>query len=162
MFHIVNNINYLFITAIIIGILLISQELFQNKTSNQYLRQQNAVALVNDMVITEDQYIKYISTLGIDTIDENDEELLEIVLEKMIEEELLLQKGIDLELHKFDIQIRKAIIQQVIDSVLLQNEEEVSENKLKEYYEKNKKKYQINKLIHLNLNYISEQLHQDL
>ena len=154
MFRIVNNINYLFITAIIIGILLISQELFQNKTSNQYLRQQNAVALVNDMVITEDQYIKYISTLGIDTIDENDEELLEIVLEKMIEEELLLQKGIDLELHKFDIQIRKAIIQQVINSVLLQNEEEVSENKLKEYYEKNKKKYQINKLFQVPNQYL--------
>jgi len=162
MFHIVNNINYLFITAIIIGILLISQELFQNKTSNQYLRQQNAVALVNDMVITEDQYIKYISTLGIDTIDENEEELLEIVLEKMIEEELLLQKGIDLELHKFDIQIRKAIIQQVIDSVLLQNEEEVSENKLKEYYEKNKKKYQINKLIHLNLIFLNSQKKEDI
>jgi hypothetical protein len=48
------------------------------------------------MTISEDQYIKYISTLGIDVIDENDEELLEIVLEKMIEEELLLQKGLNL------------------------------------------------------------------
>ena len=28
----------------------------------------------------------------------------------MIEEELLLQKGIELELHKFDIQIRKSLI----------------------------------------------------
>ena len=130
MFSFINNINYLFVFALTIGVLLISQELFQSKSSNQYLRQQNAVALVNDMTISEDQYIKYISTLGIDVIDENDEELLEIVLEKMIEEELLLQKGIELELHKFDIQIRKAIIQQVINSVLLQNEEEITE---KEY-----------------------------
>ena len=157
MFRFINNINYLFISALIIGVLLVSQELFQNKSSNQYLRQQNAVALVNDMVISEDQYIKYISTLGIDSIDENDEELLEIVLEKMIEEELLLQKGIDLELHKFDIQIRKAIIQQVIDSVLLQNDEEISEKELKEYYEKNKNKYQLNKLIQLNLIFLNSQ-----
>ena len=140
MFRFINNINYLFVFALIIGVLLVSQELFQSKSSNQYLRQQNAVALVNDMTISEDQYIKYISTLGIDVVDENDEELLEIVLEKMIEEELLLQKGIELELHKFDIQIRKAIIQQVIDSVLLQNEEEVTEKELKEYYENNKNK----------------------
>ena len=162
MFRFINNINYLFVFALIIGVLLISQELFQSKSSNQYLRQQNAVALVNDMTISEDQYIKYISTLGIDVIDENDEELLEIVLEKMIEEELLLQKGIELELHKFDIQIRKAIIQQVINSVLLQNEEGVTEKELREYYENNKNKYQLNKLIHLDIIFLNSQREEDI
>jgi len=162
MFRLINNINYLFVFALIIGVLLISQELFQSKSSNQYLRQQNAVALVNDMTISEDQYIKYISTLGIDVIDENDEKLLEIVLEKMIEEELLLQKGIELELHKFDIQIRKAIIQQVINSVLLQNEEEVTEKELREYYKNNKKKYQLSKLIHLDIIFLNSQREEDI
>ena len=162
MLRLINNINYLFVFALIIGVLLISQELFQSKSSNQYLRQQNAVALVNDMTISEDQYIKYISTLGIDVIDENDEELLEIVLEKMIEEELLLQKGIELELHKFDIQIRKAIIQQVINSVLLQNEEKVTEKELREYYENNKKKYQLSKLIHLDIIFLNSQREEDI
>jgi len=162
MFRLINNINYLFVFALIIGVLLVSQELFQSKSSNQYLRQQNAVALVNDMTISEDQYIKYISTLGIDVVDENDEELLEIVLEKMIEEELLLQKGIELELHKFDIQIRKAIIQQVIDSVLLQNEEEVTEKELREYYENNKNKYQLSKLIHLDIIFLNSQREEDI
>ena len=162
MLRLINNINYLFVFALIIGVLLISQELFQSKSSNQYLRQQNAVALVNDMTISEDQYIKYISTLGIDVIDENDEELLEIVLEKMIEEELLLQKGIELELHKFDIQIRKAIIQQVINSVLLQNEEGVTEKELREYYENNKNKYQLNKLIHLDIIFLNSQREEDI
>ena len=162
MFRFINNINYLFVFALIIGVLLVSQELFQSKSSNQYLRQQNAVALVNDMTISEDQYIKYISTLGIDVVDENDEELLEIVLEKMIEEELLLQKGIELELHKFDIQIRKAIIQQVIDSVLLQNEEEVTEKELRENYENNKNKYQLSKLIHLDIIFLNSQREEDI
>ena len=162
MFRFINNINYLFVFALIIGVLLVSQELFQSKSSNQYLRQQNAVALVNDMTISEDQYIKYISTLGIDVVDENDEELLEIVLEKMIEEELLLQKGIELELHKFDIQIRKAIIQQVINSVLLQNEEEVTEKELREYYENNKNKYQLSKLIHLDIIFLKSQREEDI
>ena len=119
MFRLINNINYLFVFALIIGVFLVSQELFQSKSSNQYLRQQNAVALVNDMTISEDQYIKYISTLGIEAIEGIEEELLEIVLEKMIEEELLLQKGVELELHKYDIKIKKVIIQQVIDSILL-------------------------------------------
>ena len=162
MFRLINNINYLFVFALIIGVLLVSQELFQSKSSNQYLRQQNAVALVNDMTISEDQFIKYISTLGIDVVDENDEELLEIVLEKMIEEELLLQKGIELELHKFDIQIRKAIIQQVINSILLQNEEEVTEKELREYYENNKNKYQLSKLIHLDIIFLNSQREEDI
>ncbi len=162
MFRLINNINYLFVFALIIGVLLVSQELFQSKSSNQYLRQQNAVALVNDMTISEDQFIKYISTLGIDVVDENDEELLEIVLEKMIEEELLLQKGIELELHKFDIQIRKAIIQQVIDSVLLQNEEVVTEKELRAYYENNKNKYQLSKLIHLDIIFLNSQREEDI
>ena len=162
MFRLINNINYLFVFALIIGVLLVSQELFQSKSSNQYLRQQNAVALVNDMTRSEDQFIKYISTLGIDVVDENDEELLEIVLEKMIEEELLLQKGIELELHKFDIQIRKAIIQQVINSILLQNEEEVTEKELREYYENNKNKYQLSKLIHLDIIFLNSQREEDI
>ncbi len=162
MFRLINNINYLFVFALIIGVLLVSQELFQSKSSNQYLRQQNAVALVNDMTISEDQFIKYISTLGIDVVDENDEELLEIILEKMIEEELLLQKGIELELHKFDIQIRKAIIQQVINSILLQNEEEVTEKELREYYENNKNKYQLSKLIHLDIIFLNSQREEDI
>lgn len=162
MFRLINNINYLFVFALIIGVLLVSQELFQSKSSNQYLRQQNAVALVNDMTISEDQFIKYISTLGIDVVDENDEELLEIVLEKMIEEELLLQKGIELELHKFDIQIRKAIIQQVIDSVLLQNEEEITEKELRAYYENNKNKYQLSKLIHIDIIFLNSQREEDI
>ena len=162
MFRFINNINYLFVFALIIGVLLVSQELFQSKSSNQYLRQQNAVALVNDMTISEDQFIKYISTLGIDVVDENDEELLDIVLEKMIEEELLLQKGIELELHKFDIQIRKAIIQQVIDSVLLQNEEVVTEKELRAYYENNKNKYQLSKLIHLDIIFLNSQREEDI
>ena len=127
MYRLINNINFLFVISLIIGILLVAQELFQSKSENKYLRKQSAVAMVNDIIISEDQYIKYISTLGVESIEENELELLELVLEKMIEEELLLQKGIELELHKFDIEIRKAIIQQVISSILLQNKNQVSE-----------------------------------
>ena len=141
MFRLINNINYLFVFALIIGVLLVSQELFQSKSSNQYLRQQNAVALVNDMIISEDQYIKYISTLGIDVIDENDEELLEIVLEKMIEEELLVQRGIELDLHKKDIGVRKEMIKQVIDFIIQVEKNQISEEDLKDFYNKNIGKY---------------------
>ena len=162
MYRLINNINFLFVISLIIGILLVAQELFQSKSENKYLRKQNAVAMVNDIIISEDQYIKYISTLGVESIEENELELLELVLEKMIEEELLLQKGIELELHKFDIQIRKAIIQQVINSVLLQNEEEVTEKELREYYENNKNKYQLNKLIHLDIIFLNSQREEDI
>ena len=162
MFRFINNINMLFIIAMIIGILLVSQELFQSKSSNKLLRQQNAVALVNDIIISEDEYIKYISTLGIDAFDDNEEELLELVLEKMIEEELLLQKGIELELHKFDIEIRKTIIQQVINSVLLQNKTEVSEKEIKEYFENNKNKYQASKLLQFDFIFLKSQEQNDI
>ena len=86
MYRLINNINFLFVISLIIGILLVAQELFQSKSENKYLRKQNAVAMVNDIIISEDQYIKYISTLGVESIEENELELLELVLEKMIEE----------------------------------------------------------------------------
>ena len=162
MYRFINNINMIFIIAMIIGILLVSQELFQSKSSNKLLIQQSAVALVNDIIISEDEYIKYISTLGIDAFDENEEELLELVLEKMIEEELLLQKGIELELHKFDIEIRKTIIQQVINSVLLQNKTEVSEKEIKEYFENNKNKYQASKLLQFDFIFLKSQEQNDI
>lgn len=162
MYRLINNINFLFVISLIIGILLVAQELFQSKSENKYLRKQSAVAMVNDIIISEDQYIKYISTLGVESIEENELELLELVLEKMIEEELLLQKGIELELHKFDIEIRKAIIQQVISSILLQNKNQVSEKELKKYFEENKNKYQISNLLHFDLIFSDKNNDQDI
>ena len=85
---------------------------------------------MNDVVISEDQFLKYASNLGADIQPEDDVEILELLLERMIEEELLVQRGIELDLHKKDIGVRKEMIKQVIDFIIQVEKNRLLENLL--------------------------------
>ena len=140
-------LKYIFSLSIILGVILIIIELFKSDTQLNLLKTSKSVAIVNDVQISEDQYLKYVSNLNVDSLDENDSELLEIILEKMIEEELLLQKGLELNLHKQDVEVRKLIIQQVIEFILQIDQIEPEKDEVKNYFNLNKDKYLKNKLI---------------
>ena len=47
---------------------------------------------MNETVITEDQFLRYATNLGADLDLSNDFEILDLLLERMIEEELLVQE----------------------------------------------------------------------
>ena len=54
----------------------------------------------------------------------------------MIEEELLVQRGIELDLHKKDVGVRKEMIKQVIDFIIQVEKSQISEEDLKDFYKK--------------------------
>ena len=69
----------------------------------------------------------------------------------MIEEELLVQRvGIELSLHKNDIEVRKSIIQQVIAFIIQVEDSQPNEEELINYFQKNINKYAPTELIHIN------------
>ena len=68
----------------------------------------------------------------------------------MIEEELLVQRGIELSLHKNDIEVRKSIIQQLIAFIIQVEDSQPDEEELKNYFKKNINKYAPTELIHVN------------
>ena len=141
MTKILNKNIVIFILAIIVGITLIFYETISFNNEFLQLKNKKAVALVNDVVISEDQFLKYASNLGADIQPEDDVEILELLLERMIEEELLVQRGIELDLHKKDIGVRKEMIKQVIDFIVQVENNQISEEDITNYYNENIGKY---------------------
>ena len=141
MTKILNKNSLIFSIAIIVGITLIFYETISFNGEFFQLRNKKAVALVNDVVISEDQFLKYASNLGADIQPEDDVEILELLLERMIEEELLVQRGIELDLHKKDIGVRKEMIKQVIDFIIQVERNQTSEKDIRDFYNNNIGKY---------------------
>ena len=99
---------FLLIVAIIIGISLITYELFNESFEQLTLESSKSVATVNGESISEEQFLKYAINLGANLDSGEDIDILELLLERMIEEELLVQRGIELSLHKNDLKLEKA------------------------------------------------------
>ena len=155
MAKILNKNSLIFIIAIILGIALIFYETISFNDEFLQLKNRKAVALVNDVVISEDQFLKYASNLGADIQPEDDVEILELLLERMIEEELLVQRGIELDLHKKDIGVRKEMIKQVIDFIIQVEKNQVNEEDLRDFYNENIGKYTPTEKIQFQFIYIN-------
>ena len=148
------NYNILFGFSIFLGLCLIAYELFNLKDNEKIFFERKAVAIVNDVDITEDQFLKYAINLGADIEEEEDKEILELILERMIEEELLVQRGLELNLHTKDIQVRKELIQQVINFIVKIENAELTDDQLENYFLENIKRYESNKKIKINTIFI--------
>ena len=128
-----NKNFYLFLLSLILGLIILFFEIFYNQNSANFINNR-AIAKVNDQYINEDQFLKYAITLGADFKAEEDEELIDLVLERMIEEELLVQRAIELKLHQQDIQVRKVLIEQIIEFILQLENLNPSDEQLKQYF----------------------------
>ena len=128
-----NKNFYLFLLSLILGLIILFFEIFYNQNSANFINNR-AIAKVNDQYINEDQFLKYAITLGADFKAEEDEELIDLVLERMIEEELLVQRAIELKLHQQDIQVRKVLIEQIIEFILQLENLKPSDEQLKQYF----------------------------
>ena len=143
-------IFFLLIIAILIGVSLIIYELLNESFDKLSLEASKSVATVNGESISEEQFLKYAINLGANLDSEEDINILELLLERMIEEELLVQRGIELSLHKNDIEVRKTIIQQVIAFIIQVEDAQPDEEELINYFQKNINKYKPTELIHVN------------
>ena len=141
---------FLLIIAILIGVSLIIYELLNESFDQLSLEASKSVATVNGESISEEQFLKYAINLGANLDSEEDINILELLLERMIEEELLVQRGIELSLHKNDIEVRKTIIQQVIAFIIQVEDAQPDEEELINYFQKNINKYKPTELIHVN------------
>ena len=66
------NYNILFGFSIFLGLCLIAYELFYLEDNKNIFFEKKAVAIVNDIDITEDQFLKYAINLGADIEEEED------------------------------------------------------------------------------------------
>lgn len=97
-----------------------------------------AVAAINDRVLSEEELARAINLLAQDKRNEMTEEDRAFVLSRLIDEELLVQRGVEIGLVESDSGVRKAIVKAMMDSILLDAEsEKPSEEELRAFYRDN-------------------------
>ncbi len=112
--------------------------------------QLNWVAKIDERAISKERYETYLESIAqsrktglIDSDPEN-------ILERMIDEELLIQRGIDLGLIENDSEIRSIIIQKMISSIISDTSNlTVSQTDLEKFYSLNKDLFTPSPKLHL-------------
>lgn len=98
----------------------------------------DAAATVNDSVISKENYLTYLSLLANDKRNPLTDGDRRHILNRMIEEKLLVERGINMGLADTDPNVRKTITSAVIATVTTEaSAAEPSESDLKNFYEKN-------------------------
>lgn len=96
-------------------------------------------AKIEDTTIPMDKYLLQLEGLSKDKRSPLTEEDEMYVLERMIEEELLIKRAIDLGMLENNPMARGTIVQQMIKTIISENDRyEVSEQELFDFFEKNK------------------------
>ena len=98
--------------------------------------EQEIVAIVNGDVILRDDYLRLLAGFERDARNPVDDKIRQHVLDRMIEEELLVQRALDLGLVQVDRRVRADLTSSLIASVVsTAEEEEPSEKELRDFYE---------------------------
>lgn len=97
-----------------------------------------AVAAVNDRIVSDEELARAINLLAQDKRNEMTDEDRAFVLSRLIDEELLVQRGVEIGLVESDSGVRKAIVKAMMDSILLDAEsEKPTEEELRAFYRDN-------------------------
>ena len=129
-------LNILLVLGVFVGI---SLAIFSSIQDTNFEVDKNWVARVGDIEISREKYLLQLEGLNLDKRVPLKEEDRAFVLERMIEEELLIQRAKDLGMFSTNTMIRGAIVQQMINMIISENSLDiVSTSQLKEFYEANK------------------------
>ena len=129
-------INLILILGVIIGILL---AILSSIKETNFNFDDEWVAKVGDAEISRAKYILQLEGLSFSKRDLLKEEDKEFVLERMIEEELLIQRAKDLGMMSTNTMIRGTIVKQMINMIIAENSLELIEpDELKKFYKENK------------------------
>ncbi|MEO8601745.1 MAG: peptidylprolyl isomerase [bacterium] len=97
------------------------------------------IASVNGEPIREEDYARALEAISADTRAALSEEDRRHALDRLIEEELLVQRGLDLGLARYDRRVRADLTQTVIDGIVSPaGEREPSEAELQQFYDANR------------------------
>jgi parvulin-like peptidyl-prolyl isomerase len=98
-----------------------------------------AVARVGDVLIRSDDYERLLAGLESDSRSPIDAEKRRFVLDRMIDEELLVQRALELGLARVDRRVRADLTSSLIASIVSEADaHEPTESELREYYDQNR------------------------
>jgi parvulin-like peptidyl-prolyl isomerase len=97
---------------------------------------EGAVATVNGAAISADTYARLVAGFESDTRETASPEMRARILDRLIEEELLVQRGLELGLAESDRRVRADIVQAMVRAAIAEAESaEPSERELRAFYE---------------------------
>jgi parvulin-like peptidyl-prolyl isomerase len=118
----------------ILGIAMAAAGFIDVKSQN--IVPEGVVAQVNDKYIGEEKFITVLNGLAADKRAEITREDRAYILERLIEEELLVQRSVELGMLDSDTVVRNALVQAMIGSVIAERAgEAVPEARLRSFYE---------------------------
>ena len=133
--HKKNFINIILVLGIFIGISLASVSLVKRVNFNTA---GDWVANIEGTKITRDKYLLQLEGLRSDKRSPLTKEDKEFVLERMIEEELLIKRALDLGMLRTNPMARGTVVQQMINQIISDNDMmDISEAELNEFFKKN-------------------------
>ena len=127
----------------LIGLVLAGYGIFE-KTSDFNFQNQDAIALVNDVPIKNESYLRALDRYSSDSKNKMDDEDRAWVLQRLIEEELLVQYAYKNGFLEADDLLRKSIVRSVVDSIVEQALSVVpAKQDLLKFYEANRQTFAI-------------------
>jgi len=121
-----------------VGILLGVLSVFHNSKADVSALPDDAIAVVNGKPIREEEYVSAVALLAGDKRTGVTEEDRVLVLDRLIEEELLIQRGIEIGLVDSDHAVRKAITQAMLAAIVAESvSAQPSDDELRTFYENN-------------------------
>ena len=127
-------IHPLFLLGGIISVGIIGSSFIKDVDVSQL----NWVAKIDDRAISKEKYEVYLESIAQSRKTGLIESDQDNILERMIDEELLIQRGIDLGMIENDSEIRSSIIQKMIGSIIAEtNDLRISKQDLESFYSAN-------------------------
>ena len=127
--------RWLLLAAALLGLLVALGS--SNMRDRNQLSEAGAIARVNDRHIDRTEYASAYQALLADKTKAPTEADKRLVLDRLIEEELLVQRGLEIGLLEGDAQVRKAVAMAVIEFVLAQNGSDVLEEENLKHQQQN-------------------------
>ena len=122
--------------GVLLGLLFILLGTFNSQREENLT--DNIVALVDNHPILRSDLDLALEALSMNKENPLTDEQIRLVRERLIDEQLLLQRGIDLNLHQTSNPIRKLIVNSMIDSILSENNDFLLEDSdLESFYNDN-------------------------
>lgn len=98
-----------------------------------------AMARINEQIITRDQFDRAVTRLGISELSEDDSAR---ILRRLVEDELLVQRGIELGMAQSETTVRNAIVDSLVASVTAEADAaNPTDEELQQHLEKNPERF---------------------
>ena len=130
-----NTYSLLLLLGLIVGAVMAAISIVEESNLTNY----EWAAKIEETTISMEKYLTQLEGLSKDKRSPITEQDKAYVLERMIEEELLIKRAIDLGMIENNPLARGTIVQQMIKTIISENDRyEISDQELKAFYEENK------------------------